>query len=68
MGSFLSGKYFVGFASSPAAEEERTVIEAAYMSAVARTFRRDVFASRLIELVQTIHLSPLVIRVGIAKF
>jgi hypothetical protein len=68
MGSFLSGKYFVSFVSSPAAEEERTVIEAPYMSAVARTLRRDVFASRLIELVQAIDLSPLIIGVAIAKF
>jgi hypothetical protein len=30
--------------------------------------RRDVFASRLIELVQAIDLSPLVIGVAIAKF
>jgi hypothetical protein len=64
MGSFLSGEYLVDFVSSPAAEAERTVIEAAYISAVASTFRRDVFANRLIELVRTIHLSPLAIGVG----
>jgi hypothetical protein len=64
MGSFLSGKCFVVSVSSPATEEGRTVIETAYVSAVASTFRRDAFASRLIELVRTIHLSPLAIGVG----
>jgi hypothetical protein len=43
-------------------------MEAPYMSAVARTFRRDVFASLLIELVQAIRSSPLVVGVGMAKF
>jgi hypothetical protein len=48
---------FETFGSSPAAEEERIFIETADVSAAKRTFRRDVFASRLMELVQTIFVS-----------
>jgi hypothetical protein len=38
----------------PAAEVERTVIDTAYMSVVARMFRREVVASRLTELIKVI--------------
>jgi hypothetical protein len=57
MGSFLLGLCFKGFGCSPAAEEERIFIETADVSAAKRTFRRDVFASPLMELVQTIFVS-----------
>jgi hypothetical protein len=40
--------------SLPAAEVDRTVMEAAYMSVVARIFRREVVASRLTELIKAI--------------
>jgi hypothetical protein len=42
----------------PAAEVERTVTEAAYMSVVARIFRREVVASRLTELIKGICCFP----------
>jgi hypothetical protein len=44
--------------SFPAAAEERTVIDAAYISVVASSFRRENLARRLVELFQVIRSSP----------
>lgn len=52
--SFFPVEKAAVFVSLPAAEVERMVMEAAYMSVVARIFRREVVASRLTELIKAI--------------
>ncbi|WP_143198077.1 hypothetical protein [Bradyrhizobium sp. AS23.2] len=58
MAPLLSAGRSEAFASLPAAEVERTVIEAAYMRVVARIFRREMPAIRLTELIKAICSFP----------
>jgi hypothetical protein len=63
MAVILCAEYVGMCVCSPVAEEKRKVAEIAYMKAVMSTRRRDLAATSLMELFQTIFVSPWVIGV-----